>query len=48
MGTLISEKLLTLPSDQDATGRTLGQERNCRVDRSHPHGHSDQHKRQFL
>jgi len=26
MGTLISEKLLTLPSDQDATGRTLGQE----------------------
>ena len=26
MGTLISEQLLTLPSDQDASGRTLGQE----------------------
>jgi perosamine synthetase len=26
MGTLISEKLLNLPSDQDASGRTLGQE----------------------
>src|SRR5438876_8424942 len=26
MGSAISEKLLTLPSDQDASGRTLGQE----------------------